>query len=103
SKMPGCNEVVEDGWNGYLVQPHDADGLASRIVDILSDRSRGKVMGGRSVELVREQFALPRVVAQYCDLYKNILGAKSHSDLARPASPILIGEGAVSSRLDVSR
>ncbi|MER8732573.1 glycosyltransferase [Mesorhizobium sp. M0018] len=103
SKMPGCNEVVEDGWNGYLVQPYDADGLASRIVDILSDRSHGKIMGGRSVELVREQFALPRVVAQYCDLYENILGAKSHGGLARPAYPILIRDDAVSGRLDVRR
>ena len=44
SRMPGCNDVVEDGWNGYLVAPRDADGLASRIVDLLSDRARGKVM-----------------------------------------------------------
>ncbi|TIU92075.1 MAG: glycosyltransferase family 4 protein, partial [Mesorhizobium sp.] len=91
---PGCNDVVEDGWNGYLVPPHDADGLASRIIDILSDRGRGKIMGGRSVELVREQFALPWVVDQYCDLYKNVLSAKSHGGLARPASSILLEEDA---------
>lgn len=94
SRMPGCNDVVEDGWNGYLVPPHDADGLASRIIDILSDRGRGKIMGGRSVELVREQFALPWVVDQYCDLYKNVLSAKSHGGFARPASSILLEEDA---------
>jgi glycosyltransferase involved in cell wall biosynthesis len=94
SRMPGCNEVIEDGWNGYLVPPHDVDGLASRIVDILSDRRGGKIMGGRSVELVREQFALPWVVDQYCDLYKNVLGARFHSGLARPVAPILLEEDA---------
>lgn len=94
SRMPGCNDVVEDGWNGYLVPPHDADGLASRIIDVLSDRDRGKVMGGRSVELVREQFALPWVVDQYCDLYRNVLSARSHGNLARPVSPILLEENA---------
>ncbi|MET3580495.1 glycosyltransferase involved in cell wall biosynthesis [Mesorhizobium robiniae] len=96
SKMPGCNEVVEDGWNGYLVPPHDVAGLASRIIDILSDRDRGKIMGARSVELVREQFALPRVVDQYCDLYKNVLNAKCHGGLARPASRIRLKEDAAS-------
>lgn len=103
SRMPGCNEVVEDGWNGYLVSPHDADGLASRIAAILSDRDRGKIMGGRSVALVREQFALPWVVDQYCDLYKNVLSAKSHGGLARPVSPILLEENAGNRRLGGAR
>ena len=44
SRMPGCNDVVEDGWNGYLVAPRDVDGLASRIADLLSDRARARAM-----------------------------------------------------------
>ena len=103
SRMPGCNEVVEDGWNGHLVAPHDADGLASRIIDVLSDRDRGKIMGGRSVELVRKQFALPWVVDQYCDLYRNVLSAKSEGGLARPVSPIWLEEDAGNRGLDGAR
>lgn len=103
SRMPGCNDVVEDGWNGYLVAPRDADGLASRIIDILSDRASGKIMGGRSIGLVRERFALPWVVDQYCDLYKSVLSGKSHGSLARSASTILTEERAGNRRLGEAR
>lgn len=77
SNMPGCNEVVETGWNGYLVPPGDAGALAARITEILSDRRAGALMGGRSVEFVKQHFALPLVVDQYCNLYEHVLGAGS--------------------------
>jgi glycosyltransferase involved in cell wall biosynthesis len=84
SRMPGCNDVVDDGWNGYLVAPGDAEALSSRIIDILSDRARAKVMGARSVGFVRERFALSGVVDQYCDLYEHVL-----RDSIRDAVPCL--------------
>ncbi|MER8554191.1 MULTISPECIES: glycosyltransferase family 4 protein [unclassified Mesorhizobium] len=103
SRMPGCNEVVEDGWNGHLVPPHDPNSLASRIIDLLSDRRKGRTMGARSVELVRTQFSLPWVVEQYCDLYDNVLSAKSHGGFARPASPALLEEAAANRALGGAR
>ncbi|MGX7871600.1 glycosyltransferase [Mesorhizobium sp. ORM6] len=85
SRMPGCNDVVEDGWNGYLVAPRDVNGLASRIIDILSDRARAKIMGGRSVEFVRERFGLSGVVDQYCDLYQGVLTGRTHGNFPQSA------------------
>ncbi|TGP44363.1 glycosyltransferase family 1 protein [bacterium M00.F.Ca.ET.230.01.1.1] len=77
SDMPGCNEVVEPGWNGYLFPAGDADALASKINQVLADRPKGAAMGARSIEFVKQHFALPLVVAQYCDLYRHILDAKA--------------------------
>jgi glycosyltransferase involved in cell wall biosynthesis len=76
SRMPGCSDVVEDGWNGYLVAPHDPHALATRIIDLLRDPQNARTMGARSVPLVRERFALARVVNAYCELYDTILGAR---------------------------
>ncbi|BCM17865.1 glycosyltransferase family 4 protein [Mesorhizobium sp. J8] len=86
SRMPGCTDVVQDGWNGYLVAPRDPDALADRIIDLLSDRERAKTMGARSSALVRERFALPGVVEQYCDLYGSVLAAQARGGLAHSAS-----------------
>lgn len=86
SDMPGCNEVVEPGWNGYLVPPGDADAFACRIDEILSDRAKGTEMGARSVKFVKQHFALPLVVDQYCDLYEHVLGAGPSGAMARQAS-----------------
>jgi glycosyltransferase involved in cell wall biosynthesis len=87
SRMPGCSDVVEDGWNGYLVAPRDADALAHRIIDILSDRPVAVVMGGRSAALVRERFALSLVVDQYCDLYDDTLRSRGGSVRPCPIAP----------------
>lgn len=103
SRMPGCNDVVENGWNGYLVAPRDADGLASGIIDILSDRARGKIMGSRSVGLVRERFSLPWVVDQYCELYRTVLGGNYHGSLARSAPATMMEERARNTRLGEAR
>jgi glycosyltransferase involved in cell wall biosynthesis len=91
SNMPGCNEVVEPGWNGYLVPPGDADAFASRINQILSDRPQGTAMGARSVEFVKQHFALPLVVDQYCDLYERVLGKSPSGIVARQAPRIKNG------------
>ncbi|CDX13395.1 Glycosyl transferase group 1 [Mesorhizobium plurifarium] len=86
SRMPGCTDVVQDGWNGYLVAPRDPDALADRIVDLLSDRAHAKAMGARSAALVRERFALSGVVEQYCDLYRSVLATQARGGLAHSAS-----------------
>lgn len=99
SRMPGCSDVVEDGWNGYLVTPRDARALADRIVDILSDRTLGAAMGQRSASLVRERFALPGIVDQYCDVYKSNLRTKSRGLLA----PSPLESGIANRRLDGAR
>ncbi|WEK52738.1 MAG: glycosyltransferase [Candidatus Kaistia colombiensis] len=86
TRMPGCSDVVEDCRNGYLVAPRDADALAARIVDLLRDPIGARVMGARSVALVRERFGLTQVVEQYCDTYRQILNNRPIGDPVRPAS-----------------
>jgi glycosyltransferase involved in cell wall biosynthesis len=80
SRMPGCSDVVEEGFNGYLVAPHDPRAFASRIVDLLRDPQRARTMGAHSVPLVRQRFELARVVDAYCDLYDTILGASQNRE-----------------------
>jgi glycosyltransferase involved in cell wall biosynthesis len=99
SRMPGCTDVVQDGWNGYLVTPRDPDALADRIIDLLSNRKRAVTMGGRSVDLVKERFALPGVVDQYCDLYRGVLAAQPRSGVAHAIS----ADGVAKRRLSEAR
>ncbi|QPC91654.1 glycosyltransferase [Mesorhizobium sp. INR15] len=103
SRMPGCNDVVKDGWNGYLVAPRDVNGLASRIIDILSDRTQAKIMGGRSVGFVRERFALSGVVDQYCDLYQSVLAGRTHGNFSQSAPVMLTAKDAGNPRLGEAR
>lgn len=99
SRMPGCNDVVEDGWNGYLVASRDVGALASGIIKVLSDRDRARLMGGRSVGFVRERFALPDIVDQYRDLYERVLSGRTKASSPQHAAPTLTAADANNSEL----
>jgi glycosyltransferase involved in cell wall biosynthesis len=73
TRMPGCSDVVTDGWNGYLVPPRDPQRLARRILDLLHDRTAAAAMGQRSIPLVRREFSLETVVDRYASLYRAVL------------------------------
>ncbi len=73
TKMPGCSDVVRDGWNGFLVPPRAPRALAARILDLLRDRQAAAAMGRRSVNLVKQEFSLGTIVACYAATYAELL------------------------------
>ena len=77
TRMPGCCDVVRDGWNGFLVPPRAPRILAARILDLLRDRGAARVMGARARELVKEEFNLGITVARYVAAYKDLLNRAS--------------------------
>jgi glycosyltransferase involved in cell wall biosynthesis len=79
TKMPGCTDVICDGWNGFLVPPRDPRLLAERILDLLRDRGTAAVMGARAAELVRREFNLEITVARYAAVYENLVSRSSRS------------------------
>jgi glycosyltransferase involved in cell wall biosynthesis len=71
--MPGCDEVVRDGWSGRLVRPRAPRELAAAIIDLLSDRAAGRAMGARAAETVRDQFGLALTAKRYREVYGRLL------------------------------
>jgi glycosyltransferase involved in cell wall biosynthesis len=73
TNMPGCNDVVRDGWSGFLVPPRSPCLLATKIFDLLDDHSTASAMGARAAELVRQEFNLDLTVARYVAAYNELL------------------------------
>lgn len=88
TRMPGCSDVVCDGWSGFLVQPNAPRQLASRIVDLLEDRQAAAAMAARASELVRQEFGLDLTVSRYVAAYNELLDdpvrTKIRATKARP-------------------
>jgi glycosyltransferase involved in cell wall biosynthesis len=88
--MPGCTEVVRDGWSGLVVPPRAPRLLANRILDLLRDRRVAEEIGRRAAALVRQEFGLGMTVAKYSVLYAELLERSSLSGRgAVPAAPAL--------------
>ncbi len=70
--MPGCNEVVRDEWNGYLVPIRDAVRLAKAVAQLSKSKNERVLMGGRSKKHVLEHFTLEKVANSYSRIYDQI-------------------------------
>jgi glycosyltransferase involved in cell wall biosynthesis len=79
TRMPGCTDVIRDGWNGFLVPPRDPRLMAARILDLLRDRSIAAAMGTRAAQLVRREFNLEITVARYAAVYEHLLRCSTGS------------------------
>ncbi len=71
--MPGCTDVVQDGWNGVLVPPGRPELLAARVLELLDDPPRAQAMGARGADLVRREFLLTTTIDRYASLYEEVL------------------------------
>ena len=83
--MPGCRDVVRDGWNGILVPPRDV-GALTRALMTLIDASSAELrqMGENSRAHVEQQFTLELVTEAYADIYRRLI------EKARPVEAGLV-------------
>lgn len=90
----GTPEIVEDGINGYLVPPGDADLLAQRMLDVLRS-GNGPAMGQRGRQRVEAEFSFTAQADQYARLFARLTGATGRSPLevARVAADRVLPSG----------
>ncbi|MHA1222534.1 MAG: glycosyltransferase [Candidatus Heimdallarchaeaceae archaeon] len=68
----GTKDIVEDGVNGYLIQPEDAKELAQKINDLLNDRNKIRIMGLNSLKIAEKKLILEQNVKRIVEIYKEI-------------------------------
>lgn len=74
--VPGCREIVEDGINGFLCKPRDADDLADKMEKMfLTSESERKTMGENGRRKVIQEFDKKIVVRSYLKAINDIIGS----------------------------
>ncbi len=73
TNVGGVPEVVEQGVDGYLVEPEDVQGAAKHAIEILSRADRGRSMGQAARVNAKKKFCAKDVIPQYEAYYKQIL------------------------------
>lgn len=72
NRVDGAPEAVEDGVNGFLVDPGRPELLAGRIIQVLEDRDLRRRMGRQALERV-EPFTVTRMMADLEAFYQRLL------------------------------
>lgn len=64
----GIPSQITDGKTGFLVDPHDYQACAQRVITLLKDPKLSQEMGKAAKESVREKFLTTRLISDYLDL-----------------------------------
>lgn len=73
TEVGGITLQIDDGKNGYLVQPGDYDAVAEKVVELLQDPDKRKDMGDAGVKKVNDNFLIPRLVEDWIDILTDFL------------------------------
>ena len=73
SRVGGLTEVIEDRVNGMLVEPANAQSLATAIKTMLTDPGLSSRMGVSARARVREHFSAKRMADEISALYDELL------------------------------
>ena len=73
SNVGGIPSQIEDGKNGFLLEPEDIEGFAERIIYILKKPDEAKELGRSAKETVRQKFLITRLLSDYLDMLNAIM------------------------------
>ena len=79
SSVGGIPDAIQDGVDGYLVEPGDVDALADRIQRLLADTRLRAEFAASAQAKVQRLFGVPTILGQIEGLYRS-LGAEPKSD-----------------------
>lgn len=74
SNVGGIPLQIEDGYNGYLLEPNDNQGFADRIVHMLKNKKELEFLGHNARETVREKFLITRLLSDYLYMINSLIG-----------------------------
>lgn len=73
SNIPGCMETVEDGKNGYLIEPKSSDSLVNKIEEFLKlDETKKREMGKQSRNIAELKFDVNDVIKEYDNIIESL-------------------------------
>ena len=76
SNVGGIPVQIEDGKNGFLLQPNDTEGFKDRIVHLLKNPKEKEELGKKARETVRQKFLITRLLSDYLDMLGSVVNGK---------------------------
>lgn len=74
--VPGVRACVEEGGNGRVVPPRDAEALAGALAELLADPARRRAMGTRSRALAEARFPEAAMIEGTLAVVREALGTR---------------------------
>jgi glycosyltransferase involved in cell wall biosynthesis len=76
SRVGGIPEIVEDGFEGFLVEPMDVDSLAERCRQLIESPDVARKMGEQARKRVERDFSATAMADRVALLYKELMASQ---------------------------
>ncbi len=76
ARLEGLKDAIQDGENGFLVEPNDVNGFAKKIEYLLNDNEFRRSFGEKAREYTQKNFAWNKIVRKYLEEIKKLLREK---------------------------
>jgi alpha-maltose-1-phosphate synthase len=73
SNIGWATEMIQDGLNGYLVNPKKHQEYANRIVSLLEDKNLVEKFGSEALKTIQNKFEVNKIAIQNLDFYQNVI------------------------------
>lgn len=71
----GCRDVVEDGVNGFLIEPKNPQMLAKKLTTLIDDKALREKMGKKAREKAVQEFSIQTVIDTHLKIYNQLTKA----------------------------
>ena len=79
SNHGGSREIVEDGMTGWLVEPSNAQKLASKIIEVLNlPQDKKDSLGDNARRRIEQKFSLENMLKKTLEVYEELLSTKEN-------------------------
>jgi glycosyltransferase involved in cell wall biosynthesis len=75
TKVGGIPEIIEDKYNGLLVDPGSSEALANAVASLLGDRLLRNLIGKRARETIERKFSWKANLPKYIEAYSEGLNS----------------------------
>lgn len=73
SAVGGIVDIVQDGFNGFLVEPGNAQALADKTFQLIDDDKMSREMGKHGVSFVQKHFSWQVKAREINEIYQTVL------------------------------
>lgn len=73
TNVGGLSEIIQQGENGFLVEPNNPDQLANQLIELVKNRDLRIRIGENAFKYARANLSINNMVAQYEQLYRELL------------------------------
>jgi L-malate glycosyltransferase len=77
TRVGGIPELIEHGKSGYLAEVGDVESMARFAIELLSDEKALHEMAKASRSVAQSRFCASRIIPQYEEFYRRVLGRAS--------------------------